>query len=128
MPESQIQSLVKKQTLTETEVTAIEQLIATCNNYEGLHMRLDVGALRQRQGNETNDFLYFEDGILAGYLFVEGWGGRDREVAGMVHPNYRRSGIFSSLLAAAKEECLQRNVKRMTSFTTKMVSLRATFL
>ena len=113
MPDTHIQGLVKKQTLTEAEATAIEQLITTCNYYEGLHMRIDVGALRQRPGNEANDFLYYEDGILVGYLFAEGWGSRDREVAGMVHPDYRRRGIFSSLLAAAKEECLQRDVQKL---------------
>jgi len=102
------QGLVKKQTLTEAEATAIEQLITTCNNYERLHMRIDVGALRQRPGNEANDFLYYEDGKLVGYLYVEGWGSRDRELVGMVHPDHRRNGIFSSLLAAAQDECLQK--------------------
>ena len=76
-------------------------------------MRIDMGALRQRPGNEINDFLFYEDGILVGYLFVEGWGGRDREVAGMVHPDYRRRGIFSSLLAAAQVECRQRDVQQL---------------
>ena len=113
MPETNTQSLIKKHTLTEEEATAIEQLITTCNNYEGLHMRIDVGALRQRPGNEANDFLYYEDGALVGYLYVEGWGGRDREIAGMVHPDYRRRGIFSSLLAAAKDECRQRAVQKL---------------
>ena len=113
MPGTHTQGLVKKQTLTEAEATAIEQLISICNCYEGLHMRLDVGALRQRPGNETNDFLYYEDGVLVGYLFVEGWGSRDRELAGMVHTDYRRRGIFSSLLNAAKEECQQRDVQKL---------------
>ena len=113
MPGTHTQGLVKKQTLTEAEANAIEQLITLCNNYEGLHMRLDMGALRQRSGNETNDFLYYEDGILVGYLFVEGWGSRDRELAGMVHSDYRRRGIFSSLLNAAKEECQQRDVQKL---------------
>ena len=108
-----IQGLVKKQTLSEAEANAIKQLITLCNNYEGLHMRLDVGALRQRPGNETNDFLYYEDGILVGYLFVESWGSRNRELTGMVHPDFRRRGIFSSLLAAAKEECQQRNAQKL---------------
>lgn len=113
MPEIHAQGLVKKRTLTEAETTAVEQLITTCNNYEGLHMRIDVGALRQRSGDEANDFLYFEDDCLVGYLYVEGWGGRDREIAGMVHPDYRRRGIFGSLLAAAKVECRQRSVQKL---------------
>ena len=86
MLEAHTQGLVKKQILTEAEATSIEQLITTCNNYEGLHMRIDAGALHQRPGGEANDFLYYEDGMLVGYLFVEGWGSRDRELVGMVHP------------------------------------------
>ncbi|HEV2583082.1 MAG TPA: hypothetical protein VGT44_19635, partial [Ktedonobacteraceae bacterium] len=68
MPDTHTQGLIKKQILTEAEVTAIEQLIYACNNYEGLHMRLSLDALRKRTGNETNDFLYYEDGNLVGYL------------------------------------------------------------
>lgn len=113
MPDTHIQGLVRKQTLTEAEAAAIEQLITTCNNYEGLHMRIDVGALRQRPANEANDFLYYEDGMLVGFLYVEGWGSRDRELVGMVHPDQRRSGIFSTMLAAAKEECRQRDVQKL---------------
>ena len=113
MPDTHTQGLVKKQTLTEAEANAIEQLITLCNNYEGLHMRLDVGAMQQRPGNETNDFLYYQDGILVGYLFAEDWGSGERELAGMVHPDFRRRGIFSSLLAAAKEECQQRSVQKL---------------
>ena len=113
MPDTDTQGLVKKQTLTEAEATAIEQLVTTCNTFEGLQMRLDLGALRERSSVEANDFLYYEDGKLVGYLFVEGWGSRGREVAGMVHPHFRRTGIYSSLLSAAKEECQQRNVQKL---------------
>jgi ribosomal protein S18 acetylase RimI-like enzyme len=111
--EEHTQGLVKKRTLTEAEALAIEQLIKTCNNYEGLHMRIDVDALRQRQGDDANDFLYYEDNKLVGYLFVEGWGSRDRELTGMVHPGYRRRGIFSSLLATARKECRMRDVRKI---------------
>ncbi len=113
MPETHTQGLVKKQTLTEAEATAIEQLITTCDNYEGLHMRLDAGLLRQKQSDEANDILYYEDGRLVGYLNVEGWGSRVRELTGMVHPEYRRRGMFSSLQAVAQEECRLRDVRKM---------------
>src|SRR6266581_9802995 len=111
MPDTHTQGLVKKQTLTEAEATAIQQLTTICNNYEQLHMRLDV--LRKPPGNETNDFLYYEDGKLLGYLTIASWGTKEREMTGMVHPDYRRRGIFSALLTAAKEECRQRDVQKL---------------
>ena len=76
-------------------------------------MRIDVGALRQRPDDEAKDFLYYEDGMLVGYLFVEGWGSKDRELAGMVHPDYRRRGIFRSLLAAAQRRMLAKSCTKI---------------
>jgi len=113
MPGTHKQGLVKKQTLAEAEAIAIEQLISICNTHEGLYMRLSPDMLRKRLGHETNDFLYYEDGKLVGYLAVESWGTKEREATGMVHPDYRGRGIFSALLAAAKEECQHRGVQKL---------------
>jgi ribosomal protein S18 acetylase RimI-like enzyme len=106
-------SLLKRQTLTDGEAAAIEQLITTCNAYEGLRMRLSMEWLRERSGTETNDFLYYEEGVLVGYLNIDSHGVLEKEVTGMVHPDYRRRGIFRKLLAAAKEECDRRGVQKL---------------
>jgi ribosomal protein S18 acetylase RimI-like enzyme len=113
MLEMNASGLVKRQTLTDTEAEAIAQLIVTCNAYEGLRMRLSVEWLRRRSGDEKNDFLYYEDGMLVGYLNVDSNGILEKELTGMVHPDYRRRGIFRTLLAAAKEECDRRGVQRL---------------
>jgi ribosomal protein S18 acetylase RimI-like enzyme len=113
MPDTRTQGLIKKQTLTEADINAIEKLINACNTYEGLHMRLSLDALRKRPGDETNDFLYYENGFLVGYLSIESWGTREREATGMVHPDYRRKGIFSDILTAAKKECQRRGAQKI---------------
>ena len=113
MHEMNASGLVKRQTLTDTELAAIEQLIATCNAYEGLRMRLSMEWLRRRAGDETNDFLYYEHGLLVGYLNVDSHGVLEKELTGMVHPDHRRKGIFRTLLAAAKEECDRRGVQKL---------------
>jgi ribosomal protein S18 acetylase RimI-like enzyme len=113
MLETNAPGLVKRQILTGTEADAIAQLITTCNAYENLRMRLSVEMLRKRSGNETNDFLYYEDGMLVGYLNVDSHGVLEKELTGMVHPGYRRRGIFRALLAEAKEECNRRGVQKL---------------
>jgi ribosomal protein S18 acetylase RimI-like enzyme len=113
MLETNKSGLVKRQTLTDAEATAIEQLMAICNTFESLRMRLSVEMLRNRSGDETNNFLYYEDGILVGYLNVDSYGVLEKELTGMVHPDYRRGGIFRALLALAKEECDRRGVQKL---------------
>src|SRR5438105_4219225 len=58
----------KKQGLTQTEFTEIEVLAALCNRYEGLELKLNWNILRNRPTHETNDFLYYDNGQLVGYL------------------------------------------------------------
>src|SRR6185312_7526451 len=106
MLETNKSSLLKRQTLTDGEALAIEQLMTTCNAYEGLRMRLSMELLRERSGTETNDFLYYEDGVLAGYLNIDSYGVLEKEVTGMVHPDFRRRGIFAN--------CLRRRRKSAT--------------
>lgn len=110
---SQVQGLVKKSTLTQAERTEIEQLSDLCNRYEDLHMRLDFGMLRTRPGNVVTDFLYYRDGRLLGYLGLDNWGAEEREVVAMVHPDFRRQGIFNTLFAATREECINSGIHRL---------------
>ena len=75
-------------------------------------MRLDLDILHNRPGDATHDFLYHADDTLVGYLSVYPWGTKEKELIGIVHPNYRRRGIFRSLLTAAKDEWLDKGVEK----------------
>src|SRR5947209_20445683 len=108
MSATQKQGLVKKTTLTEAEVTEVAQLLATCNAHEDLNLSISLDALRNRPGDSVNDFLYYEDGSLLGYLDLDSLGRVEKECTGMVYPNNRRQGIFRMLFEAAKTECGQR--------------------
>jgi ribosomal protein S18 acetylase RimI-like enzyme len=105
--------LLAKQTLTPGEIAEISRLIDICNEYDGLRMRIGLEMLRERRGDETNDFLYYVDGQLVGYLEVESYGRKEKELTGMVHPDFRRQGIFTTLFTAAKEELQQRGVQKL---------------
>ncbi len=105
--------MVKKQVLTPSDITAVAQLAQVCNDYEQLDMRTDWLDIRPEFFGNIHDYLYYEDGRLVGYLFLKRNGTAQKEVTGIVHPDYRRRGIFSTLLAAAREECRQQHVQTL---------------
>ena len=112
MQEARPQHVIKKQTWTEDELAQVSELLDICNAYEDLSTKLSLVMLRMRSGNESNDFLYYADDKLVGLLSLANYGTIDREVTGMVHPAYRRHGIFTALLAVAKIEARVRGISR----------------
>lgn len=107
------QGLITRQRLSDGELAEIKQLTEICDRYEGLHMRILWDMLQSRPGVEVNDFLYYADEKLVGYLAMDSWGIDKRELTGMVHPEYRHSGIGHALFNAAREECFSRGVKQV---------------
>ena len=110
-------SISARQQLNDSDLAAIKELESSCNSFEGLRLRLNWGMLRERKPDETNDFLCHDStGRLIGFLALYGFGRAEMEVSGMVHPSYRRSGVFSALLDRAAAECRKRDVKSLLFF------------
>lgn len=102
--------LNKSKGLTPTQLAAIEQLEKVCNEADGLAMKFNPNRLRNRSEEETNDFLYYDGETLIGYLALYSFSRAEVELNGMVHPAYRRRGIFSQLVAAARDEVRRRDI------------------
>lgn len=102
--------LYARQGLTAVELAEIKTLADTCEAYEQLHMKLNWDTLRSRPQDQTNDFLYYENGMLVGFLALFSFNSLEGEVSGMVHPEYRRRGIFTQLFTAARAECQHRHI------------------
>ncbi|HZR41481.1 MAG TPA: hypothetical protein VFB12_15265 [Ktedonobacteraceae bacterium] len=77
--------LFKQQGLTQDELVDIERLATICNTYDGLDLKLNWNILRSRPLDETNDFLYYEHGMLVGFLPLFSFSLREAEISGMVH-------------------------------------------
>ncbi|GHO66006.1 GNAT family N-acetyltransferase [Ktedonobacter sp. SOSP1-52] len=107
------QGLLRKQGLGTEELQEIEQLAAQCEQYEQLEMKLNWNVLRERPAGETNDFLYYEQGQLVGYLALFCFNSQEAEISGMVHPAYRQRGIFRTLFQAATQEVRRRGVPQI---------------
>ena len=111
---SEKQGIYAKQTLTSDEIAAIQQLVIICETFEGIHMSVFVkDMLKQRSGNDTFDFLFYEQGQLVGYLGIDNYGTKEKALVGAVHPEHRRKGIASLLLRAAKEESRHSGIEQL---------------
>lgn len=104
--------LVASQGLSSADYTAITKLANICNEYDDITLKTNDFMLQSRSADETNDFLYFVEGELIGFLGVYPFNGREVEISGMVHPSHRRKGLFTALVSAARAEVAQRGISK----------------
>lgn len=103
-----------KQILSEQEQQEIRELADVCNLLDGIQLKLNWVSLQTRSEEETNDFLVYNDaGDLIGYLGMYVFCSSEAEISGMVHPRYRRQGIFRKLVDAALAECRLRDIPKV---------------
>ena len=102
-------TICMKLKLDEEENKAVRTLCAICNEKQKIYLKLELD-LKKRQIKGTAkdedllEFLYYENKMLVGYLGVCSFGGNSVQISGMVHPDFRRKGIFRKLYLIAKEE------------------------
>ncbi|ETI68729.1 GNAT family N-acetyltransferase [Neobacillus vireti] len=96
--------------LTREQLNEIKELQEVCENEGGFELKLNFEMLANRVENKTEDFFHYEDGQLVGFLGSYGFGNKV-ELCGMVHPEYRRRGIFSRLLEMGLEEAQNQNIE-----------------
>lgn len=102
--------------LSEERLQQIIHLAKACEAHDGfdLSSNLNVSMLQNRSLEQTNDLLYFQDGKLVGFLGMYAIvSPKEVEISGMVHPDYRRKGIFRTLYAQAKAVCKKCGVTQI---------------
>lgn len=122
--------LVLAKGLTNEQLQDILELEKTCSEHEKLDMKLNLEMLEQRSKEEINDFLYYEENKLVGFLGLYDIDKKSNEIeiTGMVHPKYRRRGIFTELFDAAKIECTSRNPENLLLISEKSSLAGAGFI
>ncbi|USB34853.1 GNAT family N-acetyltransferase [Paenibacillus sp. YPG26] len=86
--------------ITHTQWGQIAELEQICNAHDGIHLKLNWDMLRTRREDQHDDYVAVRSGRIVGYLGLYCFGHKI-EACGMVHPDYRRQGLFSSLLGQA---------------------------
>ena len=102
--------------LNHQEYEDIKRLREYCitNDNVTLKLELDYKLSQPLDKSENlNEFLFYDEDTLIGYIGICQFGGETLEVNGMVHPEYRRMGVFSRLFSLVKEEWHKRNSRDM---------------
>ena len=104
--------------LSGKDYELIHMLEEECKKNDQITLKLELDYKRSDAENGTlktaisdiNEFLYFHGEELVGYMGICSFGGSSQplEITGMVHPQYRRQGIFSKLSELVITECRRR--------------------
>ena len=104
----------------------IEELRLACFEYDGTNFKFELdfklaGAIIKEVSPIRNidEFTYWYDDKLIGYMGINDFGGRSLEVNGMVHPDYRKMGIFNRLFSLVLDEWGKRKTTEMLLLTDK---------
>jgi ribosomal protein S18 acetylase RimI-like enzyme len=116
------QGLNERKGLNAAEIEEIGRLAQECNQYEKLDLKLNWGTLQKRPTDQLNDFLYYADGQLVGFLCLFNFNSEESEVSGMVHPDYRQRGICKMLYEAVLQESQKRGTPSLL-FIVEQASL-----
>ena len=107
--------IISKEYNTLETYQAIKELEAICYAQDQTALKLELDYKFQstrdaaKSTDDHNEFLYYLDKRLVGYMGICCFGGSTPEITGMVHPDHRRKGIFTNLMKAVAHELSGRH-------------------
>ncbi len=115
-----INSYIKlKQNIDHHDYADINKLQKLCFEVDKTSLKLEIDYKLSRAEGEKgalkdiNEFLYYSNTELIGYIGIGYFGGVTLEVNGMVHPEFRRKGVFRRLFRLVNDEWVKRKVQNM---------------
>ncbi|WP_019849204.1 GNAT family N-acetyltransferase [Desulfitobacterium sp. PCE1] len=97
----------------------IDNLQRLCLEHDRTTLKLELDYKLSRSEGKSgnlkaiNEFMYYDDDLLIGYIGISDFGGEAIEVNGMVHPDYRKKGVFKTLFSFVKDEWSKRRTASM---------------
>lgn len=98
--------------LSSKKLVDIKELQKACEAGEPFELKLNWDMLQSRPENEIHDLFHYEGEKLVGFIGLYGFGNKV-ELCGMVHPEYRRKGIFTQLFNHAEKVMKDRKYKQI---------------
>ncbi|MCK8060630.1 MULTISPECIES: GNAT family N-acetyltransferase [unclassified Fusibacter] len=126
--------ILLKSYLNKDDIKAIKTLEQLCKEHDKTSLKLEleykasISAGADPRLDEISEIMYFEDDSLVGYLGIGNFGSFEPELNGMVHPDYRRKGIFKRLYAQATYECSKTPQPHMLLLTDRDSVSGSTFV
>jgi ribosomal protein S18 acetylase RimI-like enzyme len=108
-----------KEKLDKSDYEDINNLQKLCLETDKTTLKLELeyklGRAKEKSEalNNINEFMYYDENKLIGYIGIGHYGGDAIEVNGMVHPEYRRRGVFKRLFSLVKDEWGKREIQKM---------------
>ncbi len=106
--------------LDHSIIKEIKPLEVLCCEHDQTTLKLELDYKLKSKESITgsyNEFLYYDDNKLVGYIGISSFGSSDLEVNGMVDPAFRRKSIFKSLFNEVLIEWQNRNKPNMLLLT-----------
>jgi ribosomal protein S18 acetylase RimI-like enzyme len=107
------QGILPRAGLSPQELEEVRKLWEVCNSHDRIEIKLNWGTLSNRPSGVTNDFLFYQNDRVVGYLAIYCFLSTEVEISGMVHPEARNQGVFDQLVQKAIEECRRRGVSKL---------------
>jgi ribosomal protein S18 acetylase RimI-like enzyme len=113
------QYIVLKKYINEKDYEEINKLSELCIKHDNINLKLELEYRLQarkdyeKNPQDINEFLYYVNDSLIGYIGIASFGGNLGEINGLVHPQWRRKGIFKKLCNLAVEESEKRDFTKI---------------
>lgn len=113
------QKIILKKYLDENDIKLIRNLEDICLKEDNINLkleleyRIEIKKDYNKSLNDVNEILYYLNDELIGYAGISAFSRNIAEINGMVHPSFRRKGIFTKIIEIALDECRKRNFKEI---------------